>query len=54
MMSWIIAHRANFKQRERKLLCLAGLSTDIDGIGLILDVITVKHKIFCRVSPFFA
>lgn len=38
LMSWILSHaEATLQRRERAVVTLAGVGTDIDGLGLLVD-----------------
>lgn len=37
LASWLLANSAPLAQRERRIVCLAGLSPDLDGAGWLLD-----------------
>ena len=40
LASWIIAAETTNHSRDRRLVTLAGLAPDLDGLGLIADLIT--------------
>jgi inner membrane protein len=39
MMSWLISNSIDVKQRERLLITVAGVIPDIDGIGIVIDIV---------------
>jgi hypothetical protein len=40
LASWIVAAKTTDNLRDRRLITLAGVAPDIDGLGLILDIAT--------------
>jgi hypothetical protein len=42
LMSWIAADTAELARRDRVLVTLAGVAPDIDGAGILIEVITEK------------
>jgi inner membrane protein len=56
LTSWILAENFVTTSRERRLVALAGIFPDIDGIGLIVDLVNrnkteyyaLYHHVFCH------
>ena len=44
LISWIVADRADLTRRDRVLVALAGVAPDIDGAGIIAEILTEKTK----------
>jgi inner membrane protein len=40
LTSWVVANATTFSRRERVLVTLAGVAPDVDGLGLIPEVLT--------------
>lgn len=40
LISWVVADADNLNKRERAIVTLAGLVPDIDGIGIVAEVLT--------------
>lgn len=45
LASWILAERCGLARRERRLVALAGVIPDVDGLGLIVDLAAgLRHR----------
>jgi len=40
LLSWSVANTSRLNKRERLLVTVAGISPDIDGLGIIPDILT--------------
>ena len=46
LASWIIAAKTTDNLRDQRLVTLAGVAPDIDGLGLIPDLLTGKSNYY--------
>lgn len=46
LASWIVAARTTDNLRDRRLVTLAGVAPDLDGLGLIVDLIRGKAQYY--------
>lgn len=42
LISWVVADTAGLTRRDRVLVTLAGVAPDIDGLGIIAEILTEK------------
>jgi|SRR5208282_1812931 hypothetical protein len=50
LASWIVAVKTTDNLRDRRLVTLAGVAPDLDGLGIVLDIVTGR---FARNHPFY-
>jgi inner membrane protein len=51
LASWILAAKATNNSRDCRLVTLAGILPDLDGLGLLADV--VRKAVWHRPSAFY-
>lgn len=49
LTSWLLANSMEFERRERRVIALAGLAPDLDGIGYLID----RYNEFFGVDSFY-
>jgi hypothetical protein len=49
LASWLLANAMGFEHRERRIVALAGLAPDLDGLGYLID----RYNEFVGVDSFY-
>jgi hypothetical protein len=44
LISWVVADADALSKRERAIVTVAGLAPDIDGVGIVAEVLTKRNN----------